>query len=106
LFDGFDHRHRTDGEASCCRLIIWARDPDEFAKEGVLRLEELHDRLRQAWHFANQESARPHAGLISVLCYAVIIDIDHVTDFRLSVDASAEWPECHSFRWRLGFCDD
>jgi hypothetical protein len=109
LFEGFDRRHRSDGEASCCCIIVWARDPDEFAKEGTLRLEELPDRPRATWHFADSDFTlrrRPRAGPVRVLCYTVILHVDHITDFRQTATASAEWPERHSFRWRLGFRDD
>jgi hypothetical protein len=109
LFEGFDRRHRSDGEASCCCIIVWARDPDEFAKEGTLRLEELPDRPRATWHFADSDFTlrrRPRAGPVRVLCYTVILHVDHITDFRPTATASAEWPERHSFRWRLGFRDD
>jgi hypothetical protein len=44
LLEGFDYRYRSDGEASCGCVVIWSWNPDEFAKEGVLRLEELQDR--------------------------------------------------------------
>jgi hypothetical protein len=46
---------------------------------------------------------RPGGGL---LCYDVLIHVDHITHFRPTAEASAEWPQQHSFCWRLGFHDD
>jgi hypothetical protein len=43
LFEWFDDHHRNDGDASCCCVLIWSRDPDQLMKEGSLLVEELHD---------------------------------------------------------------
>jgi hypothetical protein len=43
---------------------------------------------------------------VLVLSYEVIVHIDHIVDYRPPTSASADWPEHHSFRWRLGFRDD
>jgi hypothetical protein len=46
ILEGFDPRLRNDKETACCCVIVWSRNPDEFALEGILRLEELHNRPR------------------------------------------------------------
>jgi hypothetical protein len=35
LFEGFDHRSRNDGEASCCEVAAWVSNPDDITKEGL-----------------------------------------------------------------------
>jgi hypothetical protein len=37
-----------------------------------------------------------------LLSYSILLHIDHITDFRLSAEGSANWPQRHSFRWHLG----
>jgi hypothetical protein len=108
LIKGLDHLCHNDNEASYC-IVLWARNPDEIAKEGVLRLEEIHDRPQTVWHFADpvaKEARRPHAGLVYVLIYEVIIHVDDVTDYRPSVTTTVDWPQHHSIGWQLGFRDD
>jgi hypothetical protein len=50
LLECIDFTAHNDSEASCCCVIAWSRCPDDFALKGVLRLEELQDRPRAAWH--------------------------------------------------------
>jgi hypothetical protein len=74
----------------------------------MLRLEELPDRPPVAWHFADSGSAethRPWPGPVRVLSYEVLIHVDQVViDFR--PPPAAVPPQCHSFKWWLGFRDD
>jgi hypothetical protein len=46
------------------------------------------------------------SGMVRLLSYNVLLHIDHITDFRPPVERSAEWPQRHSFCWRLGLRDD
>jgi hypothetical protein len=109
LFERIDHGVRNDGEASCCCVIAWSRDPDRFALEGVLRLEELQGRPRAAWSFIEPSAAearRTCTGPVHALAYEVLLHVDQIVHYRAPSATSAEWPERRSFRCRLGFRDD
>jgi hypothetical protein len=74
-------------------------------KEGVLRLEEIHDHPQVSWHFADPtlvDDPRSRFGLVRLLTYEVLIHLDSVTNFRPPVDDTTPWPMHHSFRWWLG----
>jgi hypothetical protein len=95
LLDGVDRCSRNDGEASYCCVVVRVQNPDDIAKEGVQRLEELPDRPLAAWHFANPgiiEIRRPRGGPIRVLCYKVLIHVDQVNDYRPPAASSVDWP--------------
>jgi hypothetical protein len=109
LFERFDDRHRNDGDASCCCVLIWSSDPDQIAKEGSLLVEELHDRPQATSHFADPAAAvlqRSRTGHVRSLAYEVLLHVDFILNFRPSTDSAADWPVRHSFRWRLGLRDD
>jgi hypothetical protein len=109
LLEGFNSHFRNDKEVACCCVIVWSRNPNEFALERVKCLEELQNRPRVAWHFADPVEAngrRPRAGPIIVLSYEVLLHVDQVTDYRPPMTKSEDWPERNSFHWRLGVCDD
>jgi hypothetical protein len=71
LLEFINNDHRSDSEAHCCCVVIWARDPDAIAKEAVLRLEELQDRQRAAWHFTARGHSPPthRPGAYPELCH-------------------------------------
>jgi hypothetical protein len=109
LLDGVDQCSHNDGEASCCCVVVRVWNPYDIAKEGVQWLEELPDRSLAAWHFTNLgivEICRPRGGPIWVLCYKVLIHVDQVNDYHLPAASLVDWPQCHCFKWRLGFKDD
>jgi hypothetical protein len=89
--------------------MIWTRNPDAIALEGVLRLKELQDRPLVAWHFADPEAIdvrRPRSGPVLSLGYEIFIHINHIIIFRPPSASVAEWPMRHSFHWRLGYRGD
>jgi hypothetical protein len=74
-------------------LLYGARDPDVIGLEAAIRLEELPDRPRVAWHFtdlADADSRRPCAGPVQNLSYDVLIHLDQVIDYRPPSAASTD----------------
>jgi hypothetical protein len=55
---------------------------------------------------AEADGRRPRAGPVNVLSYEVLLHVDQITDYRPPTTASADWPECRTFHWRLGVRDD
>jgi hypothetical protein len=53
LLEAFNCEFCNDSEVHCFCVTIWTRDPNAITVEGVLRLEELQDRLQAVWHFAD-----------------------------------------------------
>jgi hypothetical protein len=109
LFEGFDLHFHNDSEAAFCCVITWSRTPGIQTSLSVLHLEELQDRPRAAWHFAEPAAAegrRPHTGPVHTLGYEVLLHIDQVTDYRPPTAGSPDWPDRRSFHWWLGFRDD
>jgi hypothetical protein len=108
LLEGVDLHACSAKDTSCCFLLVWSRELDVFTLEGMLRLEELPDKPHAACHFVDLcmvEARRPRTCPVRTLGYEVLLHIDQIIDFRPPSDASAEWPERHTFHWWLGVCD-
>jgi hypothetical protein len=57
LLEGLDHRSCNVGEASCCCVVVWARNPNEFAMEGCPALRRCV--IGRRWYGISPTRRRP-----------------------------------------------
>lgn len=87
----------SDKETACCCVQLWTSDPDGFALEGILNVDEPMERGGRRWSW--NEPPRQ-------LGYAVVLHLDYTIDYSPPATQDAAWPKHQNFIWALGLRDD